>query len=68
MSNKTMIESTTNRRRFLRNGALTALVAGVGTACKGAASSCKGLNACKGQGWTETTDVVSCTKQGGKVL
>ena len=24
--------------------------------------------ACKGQGWTETTDVISCTKQGGKVV
>ena len=31
-------------------------------------SSCKGQNACKGQGWTETTDVVSCTTQGGKVV
>ena len=38
------------------------------SACKMGSSSCKGQNACKGQGWTETTDVVSCTKQGGKVM
>jgi hypothetical protein len=38
------------------------------SACKGGANSCKGQNACKGQGWTETTDVISCTKQGGKVV
>jgi hypothetical protein len=38
------------------------------SACKMGSSSCKGQNACKGQGWTQTTDVVSCTKQGGKVV
>ena len=38
------------------------------SACKMGSSSCKGQNACKGQGWTETTDVISCTKQGGKVV
>jgi hypothetical protein len=38
------------------------------SACKTGSSSCKGQNACKGQGWTETTDVISCTKQGGKVV
>jgi hypothetical protein len=38
-----------------------------GVKCSGA-NACKGQSACKGQGWTETTDVVSCTKQGGKVL
>ena len=31
-------------------------------------SACKGQNACKGQGWTQTTDVVSCTTRGGKVV
>ena len=33
-----------------------------------ATNHCAGVNACKGQGWTQTTDVVSCTKQGGKVV
>ncbi len=36
--------------------------------CKGT-SACKTANsACKGQGWTSTTDVVSCTTRGGKVV
>jgi hypothetical protein len=37
-------------------------------ACKGQ-SACKGAsNACKGQGFTETSDKASCTAKGGKVL
>ena len=28
---------------------------------------CVGINSCKGQGWTVTTDVISCTTRGGKV-
>ena len=29
---------------------------------------CHGTNACKGQGFTETKDAVSCSNQGGKVM
>ena len=29
---------------------------------------CMGANACKGQGFTETKDAVSCSNQGGKVM
>ena len=38
------------------------------SACKTAASSCKGQNSCKGLGWTQTSDVASCTSRGGKVV
>ena len=38
------------------------------SACKTANSACKGQNACKGQGWVSTTDVISCTTRGGKVV
>ena len=38
------------------------------SAYKTANSACKGQNACKGQGWVSTTDVVSCTTRGGKVV
>ena len=36
--------------------------------CKGTSACKMGSSSCKGQGWTETTDVISCTKQGGKVV
>ena len=38
------------------------------TSAQAAGIKCGGVNSCKGQGWTETTDVVSCNAQGGKVM
>jgi hypothetical protein len=35
---------------------------------KGSKHACKGQNACKGQGFSDTKDVVSCQNQGGKAV
>jgi hypothetical protein len=37
------------------------------SACKGAANSCKGLNACKGTGFSLTSEA-KCTSMGAKFV
>ena len=65
MTRKTLIATAT---AIFAAGSFATAAHAAGVKCVGAnSSSCKGQNACKGQGWTETTDVVSCTAQGGKV-
>ena len=41
---------------------------GLITAAHAEGVKCGGTNACKGQGFTETTSAQACTSQGGKVL
>ena len=71
MTRKTLIATAT---AIFAAGSFATTAHADGVKCSGA-NSCKGTSACKtasssckGQGWTETTDVASCTAQGGKVV
>ncbi|MBL6615538.1 MAG: hypothetical protein ISP45_16115 [Reyranella sp.] len=56
------------KRTFVATAAALFAAGTLATAGHAQTAKCIGLNACKGQGWTETSNAADCTAKGGKVM